>query len=38
MAYEQNLTAYGTLGEEKSWTLPVYEKMGGYEAWLKILA
>mgnify|MGYP001824914209 FL=1 len=38
MAYEQNLTAYGTLGEEKSWTLPVYEKLGGYEAWRKILA
>ena len=38
MAYEQNLTAYSTLGQAESWTLPVYEKHGGYEAWRKILA
>jgi NADH-quinone oxidoreductase subunit F len=38
MAYEHNLTAFSTFGEEESWTLPVYEKLGGYEAWRKILA
>ena len=38
MTYEQNLTCFTTFGEDPSWTLEVYEKYGGYEAWRKILA
>jgi NADH-quinone oxidoreductase subunit F len=38
MAYEQNLTCFGTFGEEQSWSLATYEKTGGYKAWRDILA
>ena len=38
MAYEQNLTVFSTFGEENSWSLDVYKKHGGYEAWGKVLA
>lgn len=37
MAYEQNLTCFNTFGEPESWTLATYERLGGYEAWRKIL-
>jgi NADH-quinone oxidoreductase subunit F len=37
MAYEQNLTAFATLGVDESWTLGTYKKHGGYEAWNRIL-
>ncbi|MGH8228490.1 MAG: NADH-quinone oxidoreductase subunit NuoF [Steroidobacteraceae bacterium] len=32
-----NLTVFEPLGLERSWTLPVYRSIGGYEAWEKIL-
>jgi NADH-quinone oxidoreductase subunit F len=37
MAFEQNLCIFEALGYEQSWTLPVYRKFGGYQAWEKIL-
>jgi NADH-quinone oxidoreductase subunit F len=33
-----NLTAFEPLKYERSWTLEVYRKIGGYQAWEKILA
>ncbi len=32
-----NLTCYETLGHERPWTMETYRKIGGYEAWEKIL-
>ena len=37
MAYEQNLVVFEALKHERSWTLESYRKIGGYEAWEKIL-
>ncbi|MFO1465713.1 MAG: NADH-quinone oxidoreductase subunit NuoF [Steroidobacteraceae bacterium] len=37
MAYEQNLVVFEALKYERSWTLESYRKIGGYEAWEKIL-
>jgi len=34
----RNLVCFTTFGEEESWSLAVYEKHGGYQAWRKILA
>jgi NADH-quinone oxidoreductase subunit F len=36
--YEQNLVCFQTLGMEEPWTLESYLKVGGYEAWKKILS
>jgi len=33
-----NQVCFEPLGHEASWTLPVYESLGGYRAWRKILA
>src|SRR5258706_611241 len=33
-----NLVCFEPLGLEHSWTLPVYQGIGGYDAWKKILA
>jgi len=38
MAYEQNLTCFGTFGQEQSHSLATYEKNQGYAAWRNILA
>ncbi|HEX6260886.1 MAG TPA: NADH-quinone oxidoreductase subunit NuoF [Woeseiaceae bacterium] len=38
MEIRQNLVCFNTFGEELSWTLSVYEKHGGYQAWRRILA
>ena len=38
MEIKQNLVCFNTFGEKLSWTLPVYEKHGGYQAWRRILA
>jgi NADH-quinone oxidoreductase subunit F len=32
-----NLTCYATLGHERPWSMETYRKLGGYEAWEKIL-
>ena len=32
-----NLTCYATLGHERPWSMVTYRKLGGYEAWEKIL-
>ncbi len=33
-----NEVCFRTLGLDNSWTLPVYEKIGGYQVWRKILS
>ena len=38
MARPMNQVCFAPLGHERSWTLPVYESLGGYQAWRKILA
>ena len=35
--YPQNLVCFEPLGMERSWELATYRKIGGYEAWEKIL-
>ncbi len=35
---KRNLTCFEPLKYERSWTLEVYQRIGGYEAWKKILA
>ena len=37
MSYEQNLVCFEPLQYPESWKLETYEKIGGYEAWKKIL-
>ena len=37
MPHEQNLVIFEALGQERSWTLEGYRKIGGYEAWERIL-
>ncbi len=37
MPHEQNLVIFESLGQERSWTLEGYRKIGGYEAWERIL-
>ena len=37
MAYEQNLVVFEALQHEQSWLLENYRKIGGYQAWEKIL-
>ena len=37
MPYEQNLVIFEALGQERSWTLDGYRRIGGYEAWERIL-
>jgi NADH-quinone oxidoreductase subunit F len=34
---EMNQVVFEPLSHAESWTLPVYEKLGGYEAWRRIL-
>jgi NADH-quinone oxidoreductase subunit F len=38
MEIRQNLVCFSTFGEETPWTMQVYEKHGGYQAWRRILA
>ena len=38
MSYEQNLVCFEPLQHPESWKLATYQKIGGYEAWKKILA
>jgi NADH-quinone oxidoreductase subunit F len=38
MAFERNATCYETLQFEQPWTYENYLKIGGYEAWRKILS
>jgi NADH-quinone oxidoreductase subunit F len=38
MARAMNQVCFAPLGVDRSWTLPVYESLGGYQAWRKILA
>jgi NADH-quinone oxidoreductase subunit F len=38
MARSINQVCFEPLGRDQSWTLPVYESLGGYQAWRKILA
>jgi NADH-quinone oxidoreductase subunit F len=33
-----NLVCFEPLGQERSWTLEAYQRIGGYEAWRRILA
>ena len=33
-----NTVCYATLGLDEPWSLATYERVGGYEAWRKILA
>jgi NADH-quinone oxidoreductase subunit F len=35
--FQRNLVCFEPLGMERSWTLETYRKIGGYEAWEKIL-
>jgi NADH-quinone oxidoreductase subunit F len=35
--YPKNLVCFETLGMERSWELETYRKIGGYQAWEKIL-
>ena len=37
MARAMNQVVFEPLAHAESWTLPVYEKLGGYEAWRRIL-
>jgi NADH-quinone oxidoreductase subunit F len=37
MAYEMNQVVFEPLRYERSWTLETYRKIGGYEAWERIL-
>ncbi len=37
MPHEQNLVIFESLGQERSWTLEGYRKIGGYDAWERIL-
>ena len=37
MPHEQNLVIFEALSQERSWTLEGYRKIGGYEAWERIL-
>jgi len=38
MARPLNQVCFAPLGHADSWTLPVYESLGGYQAWRRILA
>jgi NADH-quinone oxidoreductase subunit F len=38
MARSMNAVCFEGIGEGRSWTLPAYESLGGYQAWRKILA
>ncbi len=38
MSYEQNLVCFEPLQYPESWKLETYRRIGGYEAWKKILA
>ena len=35
--YQKNLVCFEPLGMERSWELETYRKIGGYQAWEKIL-
>jgi len=37
VAYEMNQVIFEVLGHERSWTLETYRRLGGYQAWEKIL-
>ncbi len=37
-AYQHNLICFETLGHERPWSLETYRKLGGYEAWERVLA
>jgi NADH-quinone oxidoreductase subunit F len=38
MSFEQNLVCFEALQHAESWKLATYQKIGGYDAWKKILA
>jgi NADH-quinone oxidoreductase subunit F len=38
MARSMNAVCFDGIDEGRSWTLPAYESLGGYQAWRKILA
>jgi NADH-quinone oxidoreductase subunit F len=38
MGRPRNQVCFEVLGHDASWTLPVYESLGGYRAWRRILA
>jgi len=37
MSTHENLVCYATLGQDEPWSLEAYRKVGGYEAWERIL-
>jgi NADH-quinone oxidoreductase subunit F len=37
MSTDENLVCYATLGADEPWSLEAYRKVGGYEAWERIL-
>ncbi|WP_405233419.1 NADH-quinone oxidoreductase subunit NuoF [Lentisalinibacter salinarum] len=37
MSANENLVCYATLGQDSPWSLEAYRKVGGYEAWERIL-
>lgn len=37
-AHTTNQVCYATLGHDEPWSMATYEKLGGYQAWKKILA
>jgi NADH-quinone oxidoreductase subunit F len=38
MSYVRDQVCFAPVGHRESWTLPVYESLGGYQAWRRILA
>ncbi len=38
MSGDENLVCYATLAEKDPWSIDTYRKLGGYEAWERILA
>jgi NADH-quinone oxidoreductase subunit F len=38
MSYVRDQVCFAPVGHRESWTLPVYESLGGYRAWRRILA
>ena len=37
MNHQENLVCFATLGQPEPWSMDTYRKLGGYDAWLKIL-
>ena len=38
MSYVRDQVCFAPVGHRESWTLPVYQSLGGYQAWRRILA